>query len=119
MCYYEYMTFEVINNPIFSQASGFTSAQFKKLDQLYCMAASDGSLTYRTVDCNFDDGVATYTYYKSEYQSPYLQFIIRQVGPCSTMFELFKQGKGLIVKSGIFDRTYDRLAKEIKGCLSL
>lgn len=107
------MTFEVIHNIEFSKSSGFSSTQFKKLDQLYCLAASNKTLTYRTVDCDFDEGVATYTYYKSEYQSPYLQFIIRQVGPRTTMFELFKQGKGRIVKSGVFDRTYERLSKEI------
>ncbi len=109
------MTFEVINNPAFFQPAGFTAAQFRKLDQLYCMAASDKVFTYRTVECDFDEGVAIYTYYKSEKHAPYLQFIIRKVGPRTTMFELFKQGKGRIAKSGIFDRIYEKLYSEIEA----
>ncbi len=111
------MTFEVIHNPIFNQPAGFTQAQFRKLDQLYCMAASNKTLNYRSVECDFDEGVATYTYYKTPHDAPYLQFIIRKVGPRTTMFELYKQGKGRIIKSGVFDRVYDRLNKEI-GVLS-
>ncbi len=107
------MVFEVINNPAFFQPSGFTTAQFRKLDQLYCKAASEKYLTYRTVECDFDEGMAIYTYHKSENHAPYLQFIIRKMSHKTTMFELFKQGKGRIVKSGIFDRVYDRLCSEV------
>lgn len=109
------MTFEVIDNPAFFQPAGFTKAQFRKLDQLYCLAASDKILTYRTVECNFDEGVAIYTYYKSENHPPYLQYIIRRVCPRTTMFELFKQGSGRIAKSGLFDRIYDKLCSEIEA----
>ena len=109
------MTFEVIHNPAFFQPAGFTAAQFRKLDQLYCMAASDKLLNYRTVECDFDEGMAIYTYYKSENHAPYLQFIIRKVGPRTTMFELFKQNKGRIAKSGVFERTYARLKGEIEA----
>ncbi len=108
------MVFEVINNPAFSQAPGFTQEQFRKLDQLYCIAASRKALNYRTVDCDFELGIATYTYYVSCQHAPYLQFVIRQVGPRTMMYELYKQDKGRIVKSGIFNRAYDRLFKEIE-----
>ncbi len=111
------MVFEVINNPAFFQPSGFTKAQFRKLDQLYCMAASDKSLTYRTVECDFDEGVAVYTYYKSENHAPYLQFIIRKISHKTTMFELFKQGKGRIAKSGVFDKICERLCSEVDALM--
>jgi len=108
------MTFEVINNPDFVQPAGFTKQQFRMLDQLYCACATDKTLTYRTVDCDFDEGIASYTYYKSFNHAPYLQFIIRKVGPRSTMFEVFKYGKGRVAKSGVFDRAYDKLRAEIE-----
>lgn len=107
------MTSEVIYNPVFVQPAGFTPAQFRKLDLLYCTAASDKILTYRTVECDFDAGVASYTYYQSEHQSPHLQFIIRKVGPRTTMFEVFKAAKGRIAKSGLFDKAYEILAEEV------
>lgn len=109
------MVFDVIHNPAFSQPAGFSQGQFRKLDQLYCAAASKKTLTYRTVDCDFDEGIASYTYYVSTGQAPYLQFIIRKVGPRTTMFEVFKQGKGRIIKSGVFDKVYERLREEVES----
>ncbi len=98
-----------------AHASGFTNFQFKRLDGLYLQAVSEKVLTYSTVECDFDEGVASYTYYKSENFSPYIQFVIRKVGPRATMFEVFKQEKGLIAKSGVFDRAFERLAAEIEA----
>ncbi len=97
-----------------SHASGFTSAQFKKLDALYLQAAAAKTLTYRSVECDFDEGVASYIYYQSEYKAPYLQFIIRRVGPRTTMYELYQQNKGRIAKSGLFEKAYEKLAIEIE-----
>lgn len=108
------MVFDVIHNPAFSQPAGFSQAQFRKLDQLYCAAASQKTLTYRTVDCDFDEGIASYTYYISSGHAPYLQFIIRKAGPRTTMFEVFKHGKGRIIKSGVFEKAYDRLHDEVQ-----
>lgn len=96
--------------------SGFNRSQFKKLDALYLQAAAAKTLIYRTVECDFDEGVASYTYYKAQGQSPYLQFLIRKVGPRNTMFELYKQDKGRIAKSGLFERVLAVLKEEI-GCL--
>ena len=109
------MVFEVINNPAFVQAPGFTQEQFRKLDQVYCAAASLKTLNYRTVDCDFDEGVATYTYYVSSQHMPYLQFIIRKVGPQTMTYDLYKHGKGRIAQSGVFERTYERLCKEVES----
>ena len=95
--------------------SGFTQGQFRKLDQAYCSAVSQKLLTTRSVECDFDEGVASYTYFLSAQQSPYLQFVIRKVGPRMTMFELFKQGKGRVLKSGIFERVYEELVQEIRA----
>jgi len=111
------MSFDVIHNVAFRQPAGFTQGQFRKLDQLYCKAASSKALTYRTVECDFDEGLAVYTYYKSENHAPYLQFIIRKVGPKATMFELFKHGQGRVAKSGVFDKTYERLCEEVDALL--
>ena len=55
----------------------------------------------------------SYTYFKSSNQAAYLQFVIRKVGPRTTMFEVYKQGKGRIAKSGVFDRAYDKLCNEV------
>lgn len=108
------MTFEVIHNPAFVQPAGFTTSQFRKLDQLYCRSASSGQISDRTVECDFDQGVLSYTYYRSVSHSPYLQFVIRKVGPRATMFEVYKLGKGRISKSGVFNFAYERLVQEIE-----
>ena len=97
--------------------SGFTNAQFKKLDGLYLIASAAKTLTYRSVECDFDEGLASYTYYRSEQFAPYLQFVIRRVGPRTTMYEIYLQDKGRIIKSGIFDKAYERLKEEVEKLL--
>ena len=111
------MSFEVINNPKFLAKTGFTSAQFKKLDALYLRAAGEKVLTYRTVDCDFDEEVASYTYYKSQSDAPYLQFLIKKVGPRTMMYEVFKHGKGRVAKSGVFEYAFKKLKEEIENLL--
>ncbi len=111
------MSFTLITNPSFQAHTGFTKAQFKKLDSLYLRAAAVKALNYRAVDCDFDEEVASYTYYTCEYQPPYLQFLIRRVGPRSMMYELYRHGKGRIVKSGVFERAFERLEREIEALL--
>lgn len=98
-----------------SHASGFTNAQFKALDGLYLQSSAAGILTYRTVECDFDEGIASYTYYKSEHFRPYLSFVIRRIGPRSTMYEVFLQDKGRIAKSGVFEKAFEKLKSEIEA----
>ncbi len=112
------MAFEVINNPAYTAKTGFTRIQFRKLDDLYCRAAGTGALTYRAVECDFDEGLASYTYYKSEYHAPALQFLIRKTGPRDMMYEVYRQGKGLVAKSGVFDRAFERLLTEVEALLA-
>ncbi len=100
-----------------SHPSGFSNWQFKKLDGLYLQSAAKGVLTYRTVDCDFDEGVASYTYYKSEHFAPYLRFLIRRVGPRVSMYEVYLQDKGRIFKSGVFERAFERLRIEVENLL--
>ena len=107
------MTFRVIDNPHMRARTGFTNGQFKRLDGLYLRAAAEKILTYRTVECDFDEGIASYSYYESEGRVAFLQFIIRKVGPRTMMYEVFKQGKGRIVKSGVFERAFEKLESEI------
>ncbi len=109
------MVFQVITNPAFQAKTGFTQAQFKKLDDLYCRAASEKSLNFRTVECDFEEGVASYTYYKSHEQAPLFQFVIRRIGPRDMMYEVMKQGGGRIAKSGVFDKAYEVLRAEINA----
>lgn len=111
------MTFRVIDNPNMPAKAGFTNGQFRKLDGLYLRAAADKALTYRTVECDFDEGVASYTYYERENGPPFLQFIIRKVGPRTMMYEVFKNSKGRIAKSGVFDRAFEKLELEIESLL--
>ncbi len=108
------MVFEVITNPSFQTKTGFTQVQFKKLDDLYCRAASEKTLNFRTVECDFEEGVASYTYYTTKEQPPLIQFVLRRVGPKTMMYEVFKQGSGCIAKSGVFETAYLRLKKEIE-----
>ena len=112
------MSFNVINNPAYLAKAGFTNSQFKKLDGLYLQAAAAKILNYRSVECDFDEGVASYTFYKSEGQVPYLQFIIRKVGPRTMMYEVWKQGKGRFSKSGVFDYAYRKLKEEIENLIA-
>ncbi len=111
------MVFTVFNNPNIKAHSGFTMAQFRALDNLYCRAAGAKALRYRTVDCDFEEKVATYTYYVHESQKPLYQFVIKQVGPNTMMYEVYKEGKGRIKKSGVFDRAFEKLRDEIEELL--
>lgn len=107
------MSSNVITVALEQTHAGFTQGQFRKLDQLYCAAMIRKAVACRSVECDFDDGVASYTYYVGTQNHPYLQFVIRRVGPRATMFEVYKHGQGRIAKSGIFDRAYEILAREV------
>jgi hypothetical protein len=112
------MSLNVIADLSFPQPAGFTQNQFRQLDQIYSTAASQKALTYRTIECDFDEGTVSYTYYMSEHNPPYLQFVIRKVGPRATMFELYKQGRGRLFKSGLFERTVETLRDEVSLLLN-
>lgn len=95
---------------------GFSNAQFKKLDGLFLRSAADKILNHRTVDCDFEKGLAIFCYYKSEYHPPLYKFVIRCEGPHMMMYELWREGKGRIAKSGLFERVFNKLKDEI-SCL--
>ena len=105
------MTSNVIHNPDFSrlEKAGFTRFQFQKLDALYLRAVQAKILNARFVDCDFETGVMTFSYAKTDHHAPMFQFVIRQVGPRQVMYELFMEGKGRAFKSGLFERVYERL----------
>lgn len=109
------MTFQVIDNPALQVTTGFTAAQFRKLDALYLRYMAEKIITYRTVECDFDAGLASYTYYKTPHQPASLQFIIRKIGPNAVHFEVFKMGKGCIAKSSLFERSYNKLLSELES----
>lgn len=113
--YNAFMAFEVINNPDFGklEKAGFTRFQFQRLDGLYLRAVQAKVLNCRAVDCDFDAGVCTFTYAKTDHHPPMFQFIIRQVGPSQVMYELFQDGKGRAFKSGLFDRVFGKLEDEL------
>lgn len=117
------MSDKVITIPQFSKQSapntGFTQGQFKKLDGLYLQAAAAKSLTYRTVECDFDEGLASYTYYVSASHAPQIQFLIRKVGPQTMMYEIYLREKGRVLKSGLFERAYERLEQEIYALMGM
>lgn len=112
----EGMVFEVIDNPAyrkFRKGSGFTNAEFKKLAGLYSRAAVAKALYNIAVDVDFENDVCTFTYFRSATHHPYLQFIIRRVGPHTDMYEVYKEDKGRILKSGLFERAFERLEQEV------
>ncbi|PJB69828.1 MAG: hypothetical protein CO093_09560 [Alphaproteobacteria bacterium CG_4_9_14_3_um_filter_47_13] len=110
------MAFTVIDNPDFRKfnaRSGFKNHHFKMLAGLFSRASSLKTLYDMAVDVDFDEGTCSVTYYQSGNYTPYLQFIVRHIGPHTDMYELYKEGKGRIAKSGLFQRIYERLEKEI------
>lgn len=113
------MNLTVIHNPAFEkiERAGFTRYQFQKLDALYLRAIQAKILTCRMVDCDFEEGVAVFSYAKAESHPPLFRFVIRQVGPRQVMYELYQQGKGRAYKSGLFDRVYEKLEAAITAML--
>lgn len=109
------MSFQVIDNPDFDKfkkTAGFKNSEFRLLAGLFSRAASAKALLDMAVDVDFDEGTCTISYYKTRYE-PYLSFVVRHVGPRAVMYEVYKAEKGQILKSGLFQRAYDRLAEEI------
>ena len=111
------MRFTVFDNPHMQAHAGFTNAQFRALDNLYCRAAAHKILRYRTVDCDFEEKTARYTYFVHESQKALYQFVIRQVGPRTMMYEIYQQGKGRIKKSGVFKIAFNKLEEEIEALI--
>lgn len=114
------MSFQVIDNPDylkFKDKSGFKNHEFKQLAALFSRGASHKIMYDMGVDVDFEDSVCTFVYYRSSAYIPYLQFIVRQVGPRTTMYEVWKEGKGRIAKSGMFSRAYDKLEQEIQDLI--
>lgn len=111
------MSFQVIDNPNFykfKENAGFKNHEFKQLAALFSRGASHKVFYDMGVDVDFEDAVCTFVYYRSNSYIPHLQFIIRQVGPRTTMYEVWKDGKGRIAKSGLFSRAYDKLNIELE-----
>lgn len=111
------MDLQVIDNPGFQaftrRSSGFRNSEFKMLAGLYSRAASVRALYDMAVDVDFDEGVCKITYFKSNNYRPSFQFVIRRVGPFTDMYEVYQEGRGRIVRSGLFRRAYERLEDEI------
>ncbi len=106
---------QIINFTAPSLPSGITNNQFRQLDSLYLIASSHKKLSDRAVDCDFDEGRFTFTYFQAPGHPPYLQFVAMKVGPRTIMFELYKEGKGRITRSGIFEKVFERLQQEIES----
>ena len=114
------MDFRVIDNPDFKKftaQSGFKNSEFKRLAGLFSRAASFKALYDIGVDVNFDEGTCTFTYYKSSAYKPFLQFVIRHVGPHASLYEVYMEGRGRIIRSGLFSRAFERLEQEIEALL--
>ncbi|QQG36669.1 MAG: hypothetical protein HYS17_02535 [Micavibrio aeruginosavorus] len=110
------MVFQVIDNPDFNKfraRAGFKNAEFRLLAGLFSRAASAKALMDMAVDVDFEEGTCTISYYKTQYE-PYLSFVVRHVGPRTTMYEVYKTEKGQLVKSGLFQRAFERLEQEIE-----
>lgn len=115
------MVFEVIDNPDFHKfkaGAGFRNSQFKKLAGLFSRGASAKVLFDMSVDVDFEAGVCTVIYYQSSSYQPFMQFMIKQVGPRTTMYELWQEGKGRIAKSELFDRVFEKLCEHIEPLIA-
>ena len=49
----------------------------------------------------------TITLSKSAHHAPQVRFIARRVGPKTTMYELYLDGKGRAIKSALFERVFN------------
>lgn len=112
------MVLDILHTSASDYPSGFTQYQFRKLDQLYSIAAASKAINYRAVDCDFDLGIVSYTYYHAESYVPYIQFVIRKISPRTQMFEVYLKGRGRIAKSGIFDRAFENLRSEVESLVT-
>lgn len=116
------MKFTIFDNPHplkAGHAAGFTNAEFRQLAGLFSRAAANKALYDMAVDVDFDAGVSNVTYYRSAERVPCLQFVIRRVGPRTAHYEVYKEGKGCIGRSGLFTRAYEILHTEISALIDL
>jgi hypothetical protein len=110
------MTFTVINNENlqnFTRRSGFRNAEFRRLAGLFSRSSLRKLIYDMAVDVDMDEGVCQFSYYRTANSPAYLTFVVRHVGPRTDMYELWIAGRGRIEKSGLFDRTFERLEEEI------
>jgi hypothetical protein len=115
------MNFTVIENPDYNKfkaRSGFRNSEFRRLATLYSRGVNGRAVHDMAVDVDFDEGVCTFTYYRGHGRAPFLQFVVRHVGPRTNMYELYQDGRGRIAKSGLFDRVYERLEQEILALMA-
>lgn len=114
------MDLTVIENPDFKKfksRSGFRNAEFRALATLFSRGACAKAVQDMAVDVDFDEGVCTFTYYRGHSRTPFLQFVVRHVGPQTNMYELYMESRGRIAKSGLFARVYERLEAEITALM--
>lgn len=114
------MDLTVIENPEykkFKSRAGFRHAEFRLLAGLFSRGASVKAVQDMAVDVDFDEGICTFTYMRGSHPKPYLQFVVRHVGPRVSMYELYMDGKGRIARSGLFERVYERLESEITALM--
>jgi hypothetical protein len=100
-----------------TRESGFTPHEFRRLDGLFLRAASAKAIAERTVNVTFEQKEAEFGYYKTKNSPAYLTFFIKQVGPQTMMYEVYKDGKGRIAKSGLFEKAFEKLEDEIHALL--
>ncbi len=114
------MSFKVIDNPDFKKfrkQSGFSNAQFKRLAGLFSRGATEKVFYDIAVDVDFDTGTCAFTYFRTNSYVPYLQFVIRRVGPQTDMYEVYKEGRGRIARSGLFERAFARIEEEVDSLM--
>ena len=101
----------VLNGP---EKRGLSRFQFQKLDAVFLRASSEGVLRNRTVDCDLDAGFVEISLSKSPHHTPAIAFVAQKVGPRTTMYELYMEGKGRVEKSALFERVYERYRDEVE-----
>lgn len=102
-----------------SEKRGLSRFQFQKLDAVFLRASSEGALRIRTVDCDLEEGRVEIALSKSPQHTPVIAFVAQKVGPRTTMYELYMEGKGRVEKSALFDRVYERYRDEVDQIIKL
>ena len=97
-----------------NEKRGLSRYQFQKIDGVFLRASSNNILQSRTVDCDLEQGYVEIALAKSPQHPPVISFVAKKVGPRTTMYELYMEGKGRVEKSALFERVFERYDKEVE-----
>ena len=95
--------------------SGFRNVEFKLLAGLFSRASCRKLIYDMAVDVDMERGMCSFAYHRARNAPASLVFVVLHVGPHTSMYEVWREGRGRIAKSGLFARAFERLEAEIEA----